>query len=135
MQRLNVYFGGTLNQHIIGHHQGDDRDKRLQMLQFPDSENVYYVNTLHHQSVDKLGDNLEILAYTPIYDGCYSKHTNYQPWRRFDKSGKLESTDNSPVTIEIFKHSDLKVLGIQYHPEQFNCKLAKMLIENLIDDE
>jgi putative glutamine amidotransferase len=135
MQRLNVYFGGTLNQHIIGHHQGDDRCKRLHNLQFPDNDSIYYVNSLHHQSVDKLGDNLEILAYTAIFDGCYSNHTNYQKWRRFDKNGKVESDEQLPVTVEVFRHTDLKVIGFQYHPEEFNCKVARMLIENLIEDE
>lgn len=134
MQRLNVFFGGSLNQHIIGHQQGEDRTATKQPLQFLNSPKQHYVNTMHHQSIKKLGDNLEIVGYTPLYMGCYSEINHVYPWRTYDKNNNIVKTEDYPVTIEVIKHQQLPIIGFQYHPEEFNCEYAREQIQNLLNN-
>lgn len=137
MQRLNTWFNGTLNQHILGHHQGDNRESTRQEMQFPNMINKYYINTMHHQSVDILGENLELLCYSQRAHNCYSSERNIQEWRTYnDKTGAVISNgEQFPIIIEGFKHTELPIIGLQYHPEEMNCDYAKLLINQLLNNE
>ena len=132
MQRLNTWFGGTLNQHIVGHQQGDDRTATKQPLQFVNEEEQIFINSMHHQSVCELGLGLEVLGYSPSYVGCYSKFNNIFTWREYDKTNKITQRQERPVTIEVIKHEFLPIIGFQYHPEEFNCDYAVKQIKKLI---
>ncbi len=132
LQRLNTWFGGTLNQHIIGHQQGEDRTATKQPLQFLNEEEQIFVNSMHHQSIDELGKGFEIIGYTPSYVGCYSNFTTILPWREYDKNQNVTKRVERPITIEIIKHSELPILAFQYHPEEFNCSYAVSQIKKLI---
>ena len=132
MQRLNTWFGGTLNQHIVGHQQGDDRAATKQPLQFVNEEEQIFINSMHHQSVCELGVGLEVLGYSPSYIGCYSKFNNIFTWREYDKTNKITQRQERPVTIEVIKHEFLPIIGFQYHPEEFNCDYAVKQIKKLI---
>lgn len=132
MQRLNTWFGGTLNQHIVGHQQGDDRTATKQPLQFVNEEEQIFINSMHHQSVCELGLGLEVLGYSPSYIGCYSKFNNIFTWREYDKTNKITQRQERPVTIEVIKHEFLPIIGFQYHPEEFNCDYAVKQIKKLI---
>jgi len=133
MQRLNTWFGGTLNQHIIGHQQGDDRTATRQPLQFVNDEEQIFINSMHHQSVLELGIGLEVLAYSPCYIGCYSAFNSVFTWREYDKNFKITSRNDRPITIEVIKHEVLPIIGFQYHPEEFNCDYAVKQIKKLIN--
>lgn len=135
MQALNVHFGGTLHQHVIGHQQDTDRKGRHsteQPLQFFESEDQIMVNTMHHQAVKVLGDGFIPIGYTPVYRGCYSENNIEAPWRIWNKEGKIISRNNHQVIIEIIKHSQLPIIGFQYHPEEFNCEYAVNEIKKLL---
>jgi len=132
MQRLNTWFGGTLNQHIVGHQQGGSRSSTDQEIQFIDNDGFHFVNSMHHQSVKKLGDDLEVIAYSQVYEGCYSDSNNLSTWREFDKNGIVKSTSVAHTVVEIFKHTVLPIWGFQYHPEEFNCDVAKNIINDLL---
>ena len=93
LQVLNVYFGGTLRQHIEGHSQIDGHDRLhpvcaegglLRTLYGP----RFVVNSAHHQAVDTLGTGLEVLARAN--DG----------------------------TVEAVGHKYLPVFAVQWHPER-----------------
>jgi len=135
MQRLNTWFGGTLNQHILGHHQGDKREETKQEMQFADNNNRWYINTMHHQSVNILGEGLEITCYSQRYDNCYSSENNVRGWNYYNKTGGIASTELEPIIIEGFKHSTLKIAGLQYHPEEMNCDYAKIIINELLSED
>jgi len=133
MQALNVFFNGTLNQHIVGHQQDSDRHITKQQLQFVDSDESIYVNSMHHQSVDVLGDGFEIKGYTLMYRGCYGKMDRKMLWREFSKEGKVSSTRLMNVIVEVIKHEELPIIGFQYHPEEFNCEYAVWEINQLLN--
>jgi len=134
MQSLNVFFGGTLHQHIVGHQQNEDRHITKQPLQFMNSDQQIYVNSMHHQSVNLLGDGMEMIGYTRAYQGCYSGYTEVQNWRNFNKTGDIiEHIDRVPVIIEVIKHIELPIIGFQYHPEEFNCHYAVQQIKSLLE--
>jgi putative glutamine amidotransferase len=132
MQSLNVFFGGTLNQHIIGHHQGENRVQTKQELQTEDGR-IAYVNTMHHQSVDVLGDDIEMLGYTTMYQGCYGNKTHIRNWKWYDDKG-VEKFSERVVVPEFIKHTKLPIVGFQWHPEEFNCPIAVQQITNLLHE-
>lgn len=115
IQLINVYFGGTLFQHLPHDLRGISIDnahkiypeikdfekkrnlrhlikgKILDLLEFANEKeknNFVWVNSRHHQAVARLAKNLEILALSK--DGV----------------------------VEILKHQNLPILATQYHIEQ-----------------
>jgi len=126
LQSLNVHFGGTLNSHIVGHHQGDNRTSTKQEIQFEDGSS-YMVNSMHHQSIDILGEGLEIVAYGQMFQGCYGNKRHIRNWFWFDEKNKKSSYE-SYIVIEMIKHAHLPIIAFQWHPEEFNCKIA---VENI----
>lgn len=93
-QLLNVYFGGTLVQHIEGHssknknllHPTEAVSNGIICRLFGDAP---VVNSIHHQAVGRLGDQL--------------------------RATQLCRSDR---TVEAFEHSSLPVVGVQWHPER-----------------
>lgn len=62
LQVINVYFNGTLKQHVLNHSEGVHRIVLVEnYLDFPP---ICETNTFHHQSVKKLGDELKVLYYS-----------------------------------------------------------------------
>lgn len=85
LQIINIYFKGTLKQHIFNHENGSHKLILVEnFLNFPSS---VVVNSFHHQSVKKLGENLKVLYYS--LDG----------------------------EVEVFVHEKLPILAVQFHPE------------------
>lgn len=98
LQMINIYFNGSLNQHIDNH--VDTRHvicKKINKYLFNDVEEV---NSLHHQTIKDLGENLEVL-YT--------------------------SEDGE---IEFIKHKFLPIFATQFHPEmERESKMSKDCLE------
>lgn len=96
LQVLNVASGGSLHQHVPDHARYDvGPDTLVHAVDFvPGSElaRIYgpraQVNSLHHQTVDRLGEGFRVTAVDPT-DG----------------------------TIEGFEHEALPIVAIQWHPE------------------
>lgn len=102
MQVINVYFGGTLWQDIVGHSavHGIDRlhvvrtmDPVLQMC----CGDRGIVNSAHHQAIDRLGSGLQAVQWTP--DGV----------------------------IEAVRHQTNPVWGVQWHPERMRGESGRNL--------
>lgn len=101
IQVINVYFGGTLHQHLpdwssrINHKQTDRRRDgvhpviwRKNIAGLCATDTITYVNSLHHQGIDQLAPGFESLAVSP--DGL----------------------------VEAILRDN--ILGVQWHPEELN---------------
>lgn len=97
-QLLNIYFGGTLHQDIENsdEHSSSEGYEPVHYVKSQKNSfiydlygNIFPVNSLHHQAVNKLGDSMEVTAI---------------------------SLDNK--TVEGIRHKTLPVFGVQWHPER-----------------
>lgn len=96
LQILNVYFNGSLKQNILNHQNSVHKVMLVEdFLEFPSNE---IVNTFHHQSIKKLGENLKALYYSP--DG----------------------------EIELIIHEKLPIIAVQFHPEKEPLKALSINI-------
>ena len=96
-QLINVYFGGTLHQHLdntVLHRSGKELDREHEAEAVAGSlmEKLCgkrcVVNSVHHQAVKKLGDGLVVTQKSD--DGI----------------------------IEAYNHSRLPIIAVQWHPER-----------------
>ncbi len=95
LQVVNVWRGGTLHQHVPEHGRFEEPPDKLQhevtVVAGSALAEVYgpsvMVNSLHHQTVDRLGEGLEVTAEAP--DG----------------------------TVEGLECTDAPVVAVQWHPE------------------
>lgn len=92
MQMLNVYFKGTILQHIdtINHEQNHQHNIESSSHSFlkqlyPSS---FLVNSYHHQIIGKLGNKLHTSAFSK---------ENY---------------------VEAIEHENKQIIGVQWHPER-----------------
>ena len=100
LQVLNVYFGGTLRQHIEGHSQIDGVDRLHAINTAPCLLRELYgtrctVNSAHHQAVWRLGTGFQVFACAE--DG----------------------------TVEAVGHRTLPVFAVQWHPERLCGAFAR----------
>ncbi len=99
MQLINIYFGGSLHQHLSESNLHTSKDGVDAVHTVTAVENSllgqwygssFAVNSAHHQAVDKLGDGLCATAF----------------WN--DKY------------IEAFRHNSLPIFAVQWHPERMS---------------
>ncbi len=94
VQVLNVALGGTLHLDIPGHAAPELRDGNLQALRYAETAPVgprfAGVNSSHHQSLDQLGDGLQVEAWA--------------------------TTDGTVEQVRLGGYPFC--LGVQYHPER-----------------
>ncbi|MCQ2968815.1 MAG: gamma-glutamyl-gamma-aminobutyrate hydrolase family protein [Clostridium sp.] len=112
IQILNVACGGTLYQdfkqvpyHTVQHYQKSARYDPIHLINIKSNSTLYdlfgeslYVNSFHHQCINKLGHNLKISALAP---------------------------DNVIEAIEIKNYKF--GIGVQWHPEMMLINNDKML--------
>ncbi len=150
MQSLNVALGGTLHPHINGHIGGENRSA-LEFKMYTDipGYEIVQTNSYHHQAVAKLGEGLEVVGWSNIYARCPSlRHSpehlltthTYEKKKgssTFIKQTEIVSGRQEVVKMfcipEIIRHVQHPYIGIQYHPEEFNCQLAVKLIDEIIE--
>ncbi len=107
MQLINVFFGGTIKQHMkqfeTHAYQGQDQYHETAIL--PDNylSSLYgdhlYVNSAHHQCIEKIGHSLRIVQYSV--------------------------PDKIPEAI---CSTENKVFGVQWHPERLTPNGDKLLL-------
>lgn len=147
MQSLNVMFGGSLFQHIRGHNQmyfkNASRSDTEQVLFVPETNETFLINSIHHQAVKKLGDDLEPIGYTSAFRKCPSLKTGknilidgnlYLDSLSKLLGGKEASSYKGAKYsgfIEAFKHKNLPIIAFQYHPEEFDCEFAMREIKKV----
>ena len=93
LQVLNVYFGGTLLQHIEDNSHKKNYDDVLELVENSTFENIlknkFIINSFHHQCINKLGKGI-----------------------------KVEGV--SKGVVELVTHKDYPIIATQYHIEQLN---------------
>jgi len=114
-QTLNVHFGGSLNQHVDEPNSGMDRGKLVHQVRDVRTGHVYLVNSLHHQSIDKLGYGIEVALQGFI---------------------KQKKKAYKELCIEAIRHIELPIAATQFHPEELDddCEEAIQTI-SWVDDE
>lgn len=104
LQLLNVYFGGSLIQHlptVANHSSGADHDLVHKVHCCGESYlselygHDFIVNSHHHQAIDRLGEELTVT---------------------------LRSDDG---VIEAIEHTSKPIIGVQFHPERMCFRLAR----------
>ena len=107
MQLINVVLGGSLKQDIgdplhFFHSQWDKPDYKVHPVCTAEESllrklygEVFTVNSLHHQALDRLGEGLRATA--------------------FSEGGIVEAVE----------HGSLPILGVQWHPERLCCQMRR----------
>lgn len=103
MQLINIAFGGTITQHMpqAALHQTAGRDlyhatyfapgSYLSALYKQQNSDIAFVNSCHHQCINKLGNDLQIIQYS-----------------------------KEDLCPEAILHETLPILGLQWHPERLD---------------
>src|SRR5437870_12051196 len=84
LQVLNVALGGTLKLDIKGHNLPEQRDRDIQPLRHARRASHCFskVNSAHHQAIERLGDDLEVEAWS-AHDGIVEQiHLQKYPFAR-----------------------------------------------------
>lgn len=87
IQSINVYFKGSLNQHIDGHMCKKNYINLIEKSRYIDEVEKQEVNSYHHQSINNVGENLKVI---------------------------FKSDDG---VIEMIEHETCDIIGVQFHPE------------------
>ena len=94
VQVLNVALGGTLHLDIPGHNAPELRLGNLQPVTYdkaaPEHTRYERINSSHHQALDRLGDGLEVEAWSPGDD----------------------------IVEQVRRRGSAYCFGVQYHPER-----------------
>jgi putative glutamine amidotransferase len=111
LQVINVFAGGSLNQHVPAHVRYDRPvDAEEHVVEFAEGSILHglygsrrKVNTLHHQTVDQAGDNLVVTAFSD--DGV----------------------------VEGLEHRWAEVLAVQWHPELMTSRAGDPVFRWLVE--
>ncbi|MFU2180987.1 gamma-glutamyl-gamma-aminobutyrate hydrolase family protein [Streptococcus pluranimalium] len=115
-QLMNVALGGSLHQDIENHWQDQPGDYLSQDMVVAKDSPLYAIygehnriNSFHHQSIDHLASELEVIARDP-------------------KDGTIEAFQ--------FKNSSVPYLGVQWHPELLidYCPVDQKLFDFVVND-
>jgi putative glutamine amidotransferase len=140
MQMLNVAFGGSLTQHILGdehpYYSQNSRDEIVHDLWFTEpfkymerdkpkkvkkQEFTNGVNSIHHQGVC-------------LADAGEGRFTSVNS----DVAPELDVVAYYGQVVEILAHKTLPIAGVQFHPEELfysqrnQEQTSKFIIENLL---
>lgn len=112
IQFINVYFGGTLIQHLNSAeaHRPYSPDRYHRVFTEPGSflDELYgpslMVNSRHHQAVGRIGKGLKRLA----------------KWQPNPEKDEIRE-DWESETTECLRHETYPIIGLQWHPERSWC--------------
>lgn len=125
MQMLGVHFGCKLTQNLLYHSNNSNPRGELvhtldEVVRYDEDTNKWIikkehkkekqikVNSLHHQGIELSNFNRNELK--PLYTA-----SNYPS-----------------ELVEVFKHKELPIVGVQYHPEEIYDVISHLLITKLL---
>jgi putative glutamine amidotransferase len=119
-QMINVFFGGTLTQHINPNlHQEDVRFRAAHEVIEMSTGSKFDVNSHHHQAV----------KYNNLAKPMRPTSLSHEFEKKLNPAALKQ--DNS-IIIESFIHENLPVAGVQWHPEEWYDEHASTLINRII---
>lgn len=101
-QQLNVFFGGSLKQDIPGHKNVVHKVKIEDKIFNDYFEKECEVNSTHHQCIDTLGKDLNVIALS------------------------------SDGVVEGIRHKSRNILGVQWHPERMQDKRVFEIFKTML---
>jgi len=138
-QTINVLLGGTLFQNISNHVQSNSRSSLTDtmLVSIPNAPDVEYrVNTLHHQAVKDISNELLPIGFCPVYENCESlEHTDKLFIKPFSHPTKTnpDNKQNYYSICEAYVGKTKPIFAVQYHPEEINCPFAIETIDNMLN--
>lgn len=90
LQSINCLYNGSLHQHIYHSYSSKDRGELVHNVQVVGTNQRFKVNSLHHQAIKRLGNNLRPL---------------------------LVGVDKNEEFIEAIEHVEEKIFAVQFHPK------------------
>ena len=126
MQQLAVHFGCKLSQNFFYHEQSKNRwETAHKLMGFKNSEAAselkpptkFEVNSHHHQGVTFKNFNWNDL------EGIFYAYNHDDP-----------NSEKNDIIIEVFKHRELPIYGVQYHPEELRDEVSKNIILKLLNN-
>lgn len=122
-QMLNVFFEGSLTQHLYTHKQSSGRGAEghtveLYQTPFHKKEKKYGVNSHHHQAVTR--DDLSKFL-TPLASVFNDDDMTY--------------TEENNYIVESFVHKTKRIAGVQWHPEEYRDPFAMALFDYVLNKE
>lgn len=127
-QAVNIFFKGTLWQNLGKLHpfmsDPNEREELVHEVQVDwngerDEQGklpIMKVNSLHHQGIRILGEDLNIIAQTTFRD----------------KKGKPVKVHDKYEIIEAIQHKTLPIMGVQWHSEIIQDELSYKMIKQLL---
>lgn len=97
MQAVNIFFWGSLHLHVE-EPTSKERGDLVHLGKDARTGEVIFLNSLHHQAVDTLGNDLEVI----LSGFTYKKKTEI------------------PLQVEAIRHKSFPILGLQNHPEELD---------------
>ena len=114
LQTLNTIFEGTLDQHLFYHDVSTHRRELVHDIELINGTK-FQVNSLHHQGIKRLGNELIALG-TSVH---INKKTNVH----------IHGMDE---VVEIIKHVSKPIVAVQWHPEEIRDHFSTETILNLL---
>lgn len=111
-QMLNVFFGGSLEQHLLYHPSSKDRREAGHKIKFVGRKTAVEVNSHHHQGILKsqVSKDFEIIAVEDFKD----------------------TEAHLDLVVEAIWHKKLPIAGVQWHPEEWYDVYSENAIKGLL---
>ena len=111
LQTINIVYNGSLHQHISHSYSSKDRGELVHSVNVVGTNQKFKVNSLHHQAIKRLGNNLRPL---------------------------LVGVDKGEEFIEAIEHIEKKIFAVQFHAEEMwwdsKAKDATNYVDNKINN-
>lgn len=143
-QIINVLLGGTLFQNVSCHAQAADRTKTSDTLRveanvdtpfFKTEKLIHYkaINSLHHQSLKDISEELLPIGFSPVYRNCESLAHRDKLFVKEFFVPKEEKPQEFYAFCEAYVGKNTPIFAVQYHPEEINCDFAIESIDNMLN--
>lgn len=134
MQQLAAHFGCTITQNFFKHEQSKQRWETAHNLTAFNKKGTHIVV----EEATELKPPFKFEVNSHHHQGITSSNFNWNEllglFYAFNHDDRSNNNFND-VIIEIFKHRELPIYGVQYHPEELRDDVSKNIILKLLNNE